>query len=198
MPGALMPATEPRSSTNTSVMTMNSSGMATAVGVGGSGLRAHLTNVPSGDGEGTHHTCPVAPFTDYGTGNVYQVSINSADVTQDAISVTLTGGTSPGTLIIQLVGSSPQTIYQASASSGTASYSFNLSSVAAQEYTGISATWSPEGSPVSSPTYSYHIRFLGNTSLTQYNTPNENQCSGAPQADKVYNNSCAVTNTALI
>ncbi len=44
----------------------------------------------------------------------------------------------------------------------------------------------------------YHIRVNGSTHLTQYNTPNETQCSGSQQPDTVYDNSCQVTNGSLI
>lgn len=124
-------------------------------------------------------------------------TINSANVTQDAISVTLAGATSSGTLIIKLVGNPSQTVYNASASNGKASYSFHLTSLPAQEFTGISATWSPSGATASAA-YTYHIRVLGTTTLTQYNTPAESQCTGAAQADTVYNNSCVVTNANLV
>lgn len=149
--------------------------------------------------EGSQWICPLyySGASAGALGNVVSVTINSADVTQDAITVTLAGSTLAGTLVIKLVGNPSQTVYNSSASNGKASYSFNLGSLPAQEFTGISATWSPSGA-VASATYTYHIRVLGITTLTQYNTPAENQCTGAQQADTVYNNSCVVTNASLV
>jgi hypothetical protein len=124
-------------------------------------------------------------------------TVNSADVTTDKISVTLNTAGS-GELTVALVsGSGSTSVYQGNASSGTANYSFNLSSLPAQEFTSVQATWTVNGVEYTG-SLSYHIRVNGMTTLTQYNTPHENQCSGSPQADTVYNNSCAVTNTSLV
>jgi hypothetical protein len=125
------------------------------------------------------------------------VTINSADITTDKISVALNSALS-GQLTVALIGASASaTVFQANASSGTANYSFNLSSLPAQEFTSVKATWTLNGIAYSA-SFAYHIRVNGLTSLTQYNTPHENTCSGNLQADTVYNNSCVVTNTSLI
>jgi PKD repeat protein len=127
------------------------------------------------------------------------VQVTAADVTMDTIAVTLSGapaGTS-GNLTIQLTGATNSQVYQGSVGNGSANYSFNLSTLPALEYTGITATWVVSGVTVTG-TYNYHIRVLGQTRLTVYNTPAESQCSGAPQADTVFNNACTVTNANLV
>lgn len=49
-----------------------------------------------------------------------------------------------------------------------------------------------------SPTYSYHIRNLGNTHQTGYNSPQESVCGGQPQADTLFDNQCNLTNGMLL
>jgi hypothetical protein len=191
------------SSTNTGVFTMSQS-LLRGVSIGTAGMRAHDTSLPDGTGQAaTHHaggvsSCPVLADTASGTGNVYAVAINSADITTDAISVTLSGPQATGQLTLKLTGSSiQQTVFQGNASTGTSTYSFNLPSVPAAEYTAVTANWAPSGITTTN-SYAYHIRVLGSTTLTQYNTPAENTCTGGLQANTVFNNQCVITNAQLI
>jgi hypothetical protein len=190
------------SSSNTLISTVNSTGLAQGIAAGSSNTNLDFASIYTGAGyicEGGTFACPVGGFHGFAPTDVIQAKINSADITTDAISVSLSGARAGviGTLTIRVVGaSSSTTIFQGSVGNGTNAYSFKLGQLPAQDFASISAAWvlSDGTAPAS---YPYHIRVNGTTTLTQYNTPAESQCVGGAQADTIYDNSCKATNANL-
>jgi hypothetical protein len=121
---------------------------------------------------------------------VLAASVNSADVTQDQIAVSLMPGGQTGTLRMQLLGANNRQLSpdQPNAS-GNSTQSFYIDDLGVltndngDDYTQVSATWmvaSPSGSTIQVVgTFDYHILVLGSYRHSVYNTPTESQCSGA-------------------
>ncbi len=126
---------------------------------------------------------------------VISATINSADITADSISISLNspGTTFSGQLALKLISSAGSTtLYNGSASTGTHSYSFNLSGLPTQEFTQVSVSWTVSGTAATA-TYSYHFKNLGVYKQTQYNSPAERTCSGSPQTVAIWSPSCGKT-----
>lgn len=120
------------------------------------------------------------------------VKVTAANVMTDSITISLQPAGLSGNLQIKLTGpSGTYTAYNATANGNTSNnYSFNMGSAPAWEFTGITATWSPNGTSISSASYPYHIRNLGSTRQTGYNSPAENVCGGTLQNDMLFDNAC--------
>ena len=187
---------------NSAIMNSDGGGQFTGVGVGTTGIKAHIAQLASGDGRDTRHQCPVAPFDDPGEGQVTPtVSITGANVTTDSITVKLNGDSSSnGSLIIESDGPNVVNVVQNGGSYTSGQYTFNFHQDTLGgfpgDYTTIKATWNVSGQDYTA-TYNYHFRVLGNFEQTQYNTPSEATCSGGPQAITVWDNSCHGTDTTV-
>jgi len=108
------------------------------------------------------------------------VSISSASIPDDRITVELAPSGIWGTLMVQLFGGTTHTVYQSTEAGGTHNISFNIPNLPNSEFTGIQATWWAEGQSPSA-TYSYHFKVLGDYTHSQYNSPDEQRCSGTAQ-----------------
>jgi hypothetical protein len=124
------------------------------------------------------------------------VTVQSADVTQNSISVKLEGPSS-GTLKLELMNASGVfwTIREVTRAPGTYAETFDLDNIPNNEYTQIRATWN--AGAFAQTTYSYHIKVLGIFHHTQYNVPAEESCSGGPQDITVWDSSCHGTDTTV-
>ena len=109
------------------------------------------------------------------------VAVLAADVVRDQIVVSLEPTGITGTLEVALMGGSTHVITTRTASGGTHTLSFEISSVPIGTYTGVRATWSMPGY-TASDTKTYWFSALGNYTHTIYNTPTEAGCTGSPDA----------------
>ena len=170
------------SSSNSSVASVNSSGLASCLQPGTSNVSASWdTSIWFNEGGAVFGECieeqafpqPMAPV------KVIKVDIQNADITQDKITVDLdvgSGGAS-GQLKVELIGSGvSHTVFQATKSNGAHNISFNISNLPNdKEFTQVKATWTVDGTPAND-TYNYHIKILGDYLITQYNVPKEVEC----------------------
>ena len=122
------------------------------------------------------------------------VAVLSASIPDDRIRVVLAPEGVYGTLTVELLGGTNYTVFQGGRSGGTYDISFNIPNLPAGEFTQVRATWAVDGAP--DATREYHFRVMGSYRHTQYNTPAEGNCIGAPSSVTVYNNSCAATPNA--
>jgi len=125
-----------------------------------------------------------------------EVEILSANLSGNTIQVRLSG-TSSGNLTVSLVGSQgSHQVHSSSKSAGTHSISFGtLSAIPEAAYSQIQATWSINGSP--SDSFSYTFRALGNYRHTQYNVPAETACAGSAEPVYITNSSCSFSPSPL-
>lgn len=109
------------------------------------------------------------------------VSITSASIPDDRITVALAPQGSSGTLTVQVRGGAYEhRVYQGTRSGGTHNISFDIPNLpGVREYTVVEAIW-VVGAQTGSATYSYHFKVLGDYNNTRYNTPTESFCSGNP------------------
>ena len=124
------------------------------------------------------------------------VRVDSADVVRDEIVVNLQPTGSSGTLGVSLVGSKTHTVSTRVAAGGTHTISFGIGSVPTGNYTGVRATWTV-GTNTPSDTRAYRFRVLGNYRHSQYNSPSEDSCTGAPRSSYMTNNQCTFSGTTL-
>src|SRR5581483_7177316 len=127
--------------------------------------------------------------------DVGSVSIQSADITQDNVTIQLSGPTLAGQLTVSATGSGGgapiDPIFNGNASAGTYSYSFGLANIPIGEYQQITAQWAV-GNGRLTATFPFHFKVLGTYRQTRYNTPAESSCTGDPQGVTVYNDSCGI------
>lgn len=164
---------------NHSIATTSSYGQHTGIAVGGTtsstfGYLVH-TNGRSG--------CYEVTSSASGPTDILNATISLADITQNKITVVLssTAG-STGSLRLEVKGpSAVQTINTgiSALGSGTYNYDFGLSTIPIGEYTTVTATWTVGGSGITANA-SDHFKILGTYAQTQYNTPAESSCVGAP------------------
>jgi hypothetical protein len=113
-----------------------------------------------------------------GPGASHYVHINSADLEEDSINLTLAPAGLSGTLTLTLIG--PEASHQIMSStrgSGTISESFDIPNLAEGEYEKIRAEWAVSGNSAYDE-YDFSINVLGTYNHTCYNTPDENLCDG--------------------
>ncbi|HXE90969.1 MAG TPA: hypothetical protein VNK82_08415 [Terriglobales bacterium] len=130
------------------------------------------------------------------------VTITSADITQDLITLELVGpGT--GSLRLEVKGANGQPPIQvintgtSSLAAGTYNYTFDLNTIPIGEYFTTTATWTVN-SIAGVSTQATHFKVLGSYRQSQYNTPAENRCTGNPTPVTVYNNNCSATAATMI
>ncbi|MEW6301090.1 MAG: carboxypeptidase regulatory-like domain-containing protein, partial [Thermodesulfobacteriota bacterium] len=113
------------------------------------------------------------------TVNVIDAQVVDADVTQDAIAVRLEPSGVSGTLKLELLGTTTHVIREEARASGTYQETFDIPNLAEGEYTKVRATWTVgEASAIGE--LDYHIKVLGQYRQSEYNTPDERQCTGSP------------------
>ncbi len=155
--------------------------------------------IASANGSIYNNTCNMSSG---GQNTVVNVQITLADVTQDSIWVVLSGDPSvSGILNVQVTGPDGQSpidpITNETAGPGTYIFDFGLNNIPIGEYTTVTATWTVNGTPVST-TFGDHFKVMGAFLQTQYNTPAESDCGGSAQAVTVYNNSCNVIGGTML
>ncbi len=173
------------SSTDTSVMTVNSNGLATAIMPGACSIIATFsTTVEISTGQycsGTDPVCPTGQPSAGSNATVGNVVITSVDLPSDQVSVTLSTGsaTASGTLTVTWNGPSGNADI-ADQTEGPGGYTFNpsLGGLVTGQYSGVSATWRVDDVN-DSTSYSDSFNVLGTYLNTQYNTPAESQCTGS-------------------
>lgn len=168
-------------SSNTSILTASSYHV-TGVAPGTATITANATRMPDGSGQDAKNGCPFRYVQTPGTGNVVNVSVNSANLWSNNISVTLSGpSTVTGALQVTLVGSSSSYTFQygsTAVGSGTYSVAMNRPSIPADVYTSVKASWMLSSGPISG-SFAVKWKVLGLIRHSQYNTPNEGMCVGA-------------------
>jgi hypothetical protein len=188
------------SSSNTGVMTVNSTGLMSAVGPGSASLR-FTANLPASSdcGQPVPGECPLTNFPASAPMNAIAVQITGADITQDRISVTLSPPGTSGTLDLEIITTNGTNnfISTASLSAGSYNESFQIPNLPFGEYTSLRATYTVNGVAATN-TFNYHINVLGVYHQTQYNTPAEANCSGGPEPITIWNSSCQGTNGSVI
>ena len=117
------------------------------------------------------------------------VNVTSADVTKDAIAVTLGPSGSSGTLKVELVGATTALVKSDTRQAGDHTVSFNLPSIGEGEYTAVRATWTV-GTSTATKDLPYHIYVLGTYRHSQYNTPHEVTCTGADVKSYITTGQC--------
>lgn len=169
----------------------------TGVSIGSTSITANATKMPTGQGQETRKVCPQGPGLGRGTGNVYGVSIPTADIVADQIVVTLSGPASAiGTLTVNLVGPSTTTLQTVPNSvPGSQTFHFNRNSLAVGDYTAVTANWAPNGTFGASKAVGFYS--LGVVHHTQYNSPYERECSGAQSPAYITQSSCSNQQTTL-
>jgi hypothetical protein len=125
--------------------------------------------------------CPKQTSAPRNTVNSVSVQITTADITEDKVTVVLSApqGMS-GDLSVTLNGASSVSLANASVGPGTYNYGFQRTSLAAGEYTSVSANWSAASDAKASASASFDV--LGMTRFSTYNALYESTCpGGAPQ-----------------
>ena len=129
--------------------------------------------------------CNPVDYSYYTSGptSVLRATVNSADLSANQISVTLTGASNnTGTLTITLVGSASNYSFQYGTTSigpGTYTIPMNRPNIPADKYTSIRAAWSLQAGVNVSGSRSVLWRVLGVIRHSQYNTPFESACTGS-------------------
>lgn len=119
-------------------------------------------------------------FWDVGFTPGPSVSVDSASIPGESISVTLEPLGGYGTLTVQIEGSTTHSVYQGTVPGGSQSVNFDIPNLPnGQEFWVVRATWEPNGFWASN-TRNYHFKVLGDYNNTRYNTPTEEYCSGDP------------------
>jgi hypothetical protein len=123
----------------------------------------------------TENTTAIAVFVEAA------VSIDTVDICDDEITVTVAGEDLAGYLLVELVSeTSAHTVYNENKSSGTYTISFDWPSVpVGVEYTSIRATWSPCDAIATDTYEDVHFMNLGVYRQSQYNTPHESHATCA-------------------
>lgn len=107
------------------------------------------------------------------------IEINAASITDNQVSVTLEPSYFSGRLLVVAIREGGSTVLSDDTrGGGSHTVSFLDSSLPAGEYTQVEATWYPQGLEVHA-THDVRFRVLGVYRHSQYNTPQEAQCSGA-------------------
>ncbi|MBV9267769.1 MAG: hypothetical protein JO061_16490 [Acidobacteriaceae bacterium] len=194
-------------SNNTGVVTVNSQGssspgMAHAQAAGSTYANAYFS-APVNMGQ----ICAEMPLPECGytqaepstPATVYSVTINSADITQNSISVTLSPSGASGALYVELDntgGGTYDSVDGTNVSGGTSSQPFNPPDIPKGEYTQITAVWVPSDSSNSyAAQYSYHFKALGTYLNTFYNTPDEAGCTARPESFLYDSGNCSSVST---
>jgi hypothetical protein len=122
--------------------------------------------------------CPQTSRSDNANVKVVFVDVQFADVTQDRIEVVLAPPTVSGTLTLELVDPGSHVIRSEVRSGGGYTESFDIPGLTPGEYSQVKATWEVDGVPVVDG-HGYRMEVLGNYRHSQYNTPDEANCTGA-------------------
>lgn len=134
-----------------------------------------------------------------------EVSISSADIRANRVSVTLTGSgpsASAGRLTVRLIGANNEVSVPANGgavlSAGTHTVSFNRPAIPIDIYSRVTATWSTAWAPIlKSFTITPSWKVLGVKRHTQYNTPTETSCSGGTRRAWLFDRACNFTQVQL-
>jgi hypothetical protein len=117
-----------------------------------------------------------------GTTNVLKTTVNSADLWDNRISVTLTSTAAlTGTLTLNLIGSANTYSFaygSGAVGAGTYTATMTRTSTPADTYTSIRADWATSSGKISG-SLPIKWKVLGVIRHSQYNTPTESVCSGA-------------------
>ena len=127
-----------------------------------------------------------------GPTNVYAVTVNSANLWNNNISVTLSSNTAASGLVsVNLVGASSTYTFQygtSAVSAGNYSISMNRPAIPADNYTSIKVTWQiAPGETMPSGSLPIHWKVLGLIRHSQYNVPNESACSATTSGAWIIN-----------
>ena len=187
-------------SSDTSVMTVDGSGVVTGVAPGSAAISAYYGNLIEYTGQfcgGPY--CPSGTPAPSAQGSVYSISITDADLENNNVNVTISGPTGP-TSVLTVTANGTSNNVQVSANNGTAvgpgsySVSFDRPSMAVDTYTKITASWDQMSTSV---TLARKWDVKGLFRHSQYNTPSESACTGTPTAAWVFTSSCTFTQTTL-
>ncbi len=187
------------SSSNTVVMTVNSSGLVTGVSVGQSTISATYSNVMTTTGQicGPSPVCPRASPAPQTPATVFSVQVTNADIVADNITVTMTPSTLSGTLTLTVNGPGiSYSLFQGLEQGNTVNFSFNRPQLPSGQYTYVKAAWDA-GSATATSTQSDSFDVLGVYRHSQYNTPYESTCTGSPATGWIITGSCNFTQTTL-
>jgi hypothetical protein len=126
-----------------------------------------------------------------------KVEITTADIISDQIVVSLSPSTASGGLLLTLA--SPDgnvTLLNEARSGGTHTFSFNPTALPARQFTEVRAAWTVNG-VTGTGKKAASFRVLGTYLHSQYNTPRESLCTGAPERAYITNAMCNFTATTL-
>lgn len=169
---------------NTAIASINTAGIADGSSVGDTPITFTMYGVPIYAGTICAANEVPCPYQNMGAGtqaNVVKVTVNSANLWNNQISVALTGDPSAsGTLTISLIGASTYTFQYGSSAVGPGNYTvtMNRTNIPADTYTSIQATWNVP-SAAKSGALNIKWKVLGLIRHSQYNTPYESACSGS-------------------
>lgn len=135
--------------------------------------------------------CAGTTKTDTTMIKVIDVFVLSADVVADEIGLLLAPDGVTGDLTVELANPDGHTIVgPAPRAGGSYTESFNIPGLAEGEYQTVRATWEVEGVSVSDER-GHHFQVLGNWRHSQYNTPEDTMCGGAPLGCYITTNNAA-------
>jgi len=149
---------------------------------------------------GVSKYCSPRQATPQNDSNVISAQVPTVDLPSDTVTVSLSGPSgSSGQLVVTWNGPGGNAQI-ANVAKGLGTYTFNptLSSLVSGQYTGVTATWTVNGTPATgSKTYNFNV--LGTWRHSQYNTPTEANCSGSSSsAYEVNVTTCAYQTNNLI
>ncbi|MCS7157576.1 MAG: hypothetical protein N0A16_07595 [Blastocatellia bacterium] len=126
-----------------------------------------------------------------------KVQITEADIVSDRIAVLLSPSTASGRLVLTLVSAGGNvTLFNDTRSGGTHVFSFNPANLPARQFTEVRAGWTVNGI-TGNGNRAVSFRVLGTYRHSQYNTPHESRCVGAPASAYITNAACNFTATML-
>ncbi|HZE56287.1 MAG TPA: hypothetical protein VE031_00385 [Chthoniobacterales bacterium] len=130
------------------------------------------------------------------------ITITKADITSDAIEVVLTPTSGMGNLVVTIFGvfggaSGEITLFNGAKTGGTYTFSFNAENLPIGHYEQVRATWTVNG-VASKASRNVAFLVLGKYRHSQYNTPLESTCGGAPVRAFITDNNCNFSETTLL
>jgi len=128
-----------------------------------------------------------------------KVDITDADITNDLIRVVLSPINDSGRLVLTLIGDTNVTLFDGTLTgSGTPyEFHFNPTQLPAGQFRRVDAVWTVSGAP-NQASRDVAFRVLGTYRHSQYNTPAESSCGGAPVRAFITNSSCNFNQTTLL
>ncbi|MEY2483600.1 MAG: hypothetical protein QOK24_2128 [Verrucomicrobiota bacterium] len=130
------------------------------------------------------------------------ITITKADITSDAIEVVLTPVSDMGNLVVTIFGvfggaSGEITLFNGAKTGGTSTFSFNPENLPIGHYEQVRATWTVNG-VASKASKDVAFLVLGRYRHSQYNTPMESTCGGAPVKAFITDGSCNFSPVTLL